>query len=107
MARHHDHDGLVAANALEHIEAAHVGQLQIEQHEIGARSLKRLDPVLPAVHPHDLMPRALEEGAEYRGDFGCVVDDEDCRHQRVAACVSIAATVESANGLPTNGRPAL
>ena len=80
VPRDHDDDRLVGANALEHIEAAHVRKLQIEQNEIGTRALIRFDAVLATVHAHHLMSRALEKGAEYRGDLRRVVDDEDRRH---------------------------
>src|SRR2546423_15069025 len=68
MAGNHDDNRSELANALEHIEAAEIGETQVEQHEVRMRALNGGDSFLAAVGAHHLGTRGLEEGGGRRGD---------------------------------------
>ncbi len=80
MSRDHDHHGLVVPETREHLEAIHVAESEVEEHEIGAHAHERLDAGFTGAGAHDVMPLTLEIGAEGARDARLVVDDENRRH---------------------------
>ncbi len=80
-ARHDDgqHGQALLGDLLDELEAAHVGHLEIRDHEVVAAAvqlLERLDAVLDRV---DDVPLHVEEVGEDLADDLLVVDDEDAR----------------------------
>ena len=80
----HDRRGvLVAGELLADLEPVEVGELHVQQDEVGAqlaRGCDRAQPVLGLAD--DVVPLELEEPAGRRPEGGVIVDDEDaCSHR--------------------------
>ena len=80
MTGDHDDDRPVLTYALEHLEATHVRQAQVEQDQIRVRTLDGSNALLAAVGAHHLVPQAFEVGRERRGNRLLVVDDQYAGH---------------------------
>ena len=65
-------------------QAVEVGQIEIEDHEIGHAALHREQTVLPAVEMRDRVTLALEIQSDREGDVGVVFDECDFFHSAVA-----------------------
>ena len=67
------------------VEAVDVGQLDVEQHEVGAQALGLGDPGRAVGRlADDVEPLGLEQHAGARTEGGVVVDDEDGQGHREA-----------------------
>src|SRR5439155_1606289 len=64
------------AQPLEHLEAAHVGEVQVEDHHVGAEPLERRHAPLSRVLARHLVAEALEVVPDGAYHIGVVVDQE-------------------------------
>ena len=72
------------AQPAQHVEAAHVGQVDVEQHEVGTSGAHRLEGCPAGVHDaNDLEARLSGDDARvHLGHHEVVVDDEHPDHRR-------------------------
>ena len=77
----HDDDRMVVADRIEDVESGHVGEPDVEEHEVGPQPAIRVDALLTRVRLRDLVGAVVpEERGERRGDRDLVVDDQDAGH---------------------------
>src|SRR5207302_939629 len=76
LAREQNDRRALRAQALEHIEAAHVGEVQIKDHHVGAQSLERRHAPFSGVLPRHLVAQALEVVTYRPHHIGVIVDEE-------------------------------
>ena len=69
-----------AARLLEHVEAAHAGQVHVEQHHVGRCAAQRCRSASgPSAACSTLVARGLEQRRERMAQRPVVVDDQDAR----------------------------
>ena len=74
--------GIVLADLREHVEAGHVGQADVEEHEVGAQAPVGVHAVAAGVGlVHHVLAVVAEEHGERSGDRDFVVDDQDAGHR--------------------------
>src|SRR5690242_7059661 len=93
MSGDHDHDRILVADSLQHLEAVEVGQAHIEQHQIWVRPPNGCHPVLSAMGARHLVPRVLEVHSEGRGVRFLVVDDQYAGHVWMQGCGCVGSQV--------------
>ena len=81
----HDRRGVhVAGELLGDLESVEIGQLHVQQDEVGAQGARGCDRAQPVLGlADDVVPLQLEEPACRRPEGGVIVDDEDaCSHKK-------------------------
>src|SRR5882672_7243141 len=108
--RQHDdgHERAAGPDLLAHGEAVHVGQHEVEEHEIGAALARELDAVAAQPRRDDVEALELERVAQPAHEVRLVLDDEDAaasrRQRRPARAAAHEAARASAPGV-TSGAP--
>ena len=69
-------DWLLGADLLAHREAVHVGQHQVQQHQIRRAILRQLHTLAPEAARHDLEPLELQRVAQAAHQIRLVLDDQ-------------------------------
>ena len=67
-------------------ETVELGQHPVEDHEVGADGLDRLQPLLPIERLNDLMAVLAELAGDQLVQIQFVFDDEDPSHTRIIPC---------------------
>ena len=85
----HDRGHRVAPDPPDHVQAVHVGQAEVEQHDVGPARLPALERRAPVGRVLDAIAARAELAHQHRPDLVVVLDDQDGRaragHRAVAS----------------------
>ena len=77
LAGEEDDGGVPLAQVLEHLQAVHPRQAQVEDDHLGPQAIERGQPRLAAQLPGDLVRQALEVVPDAAQNVDIVIDEED------------------------------